>query len=183
MTEEVFLKNLLEKRLKWVEASRENDFEEGIQRLLTDLYPDTAHFIFELLQNAEDAQSTHVLFDLKKDVLTVTHNGKRLFNNKDVESITSIAVSTKKDDITQIGKFGIGFKAVFAYTKSPCIYSVEFAFKIRDLVCPQPIENILSDKANTIFEFPFDQQGPGQIHIICCLPNRLIQIPRLRMLP
>ena len=31
------LKELREKRLRWVKATRENDFEDGIKRLLTDL--------------------------------------------------------------------------------------------------------------------------------------------------
>lgn len=34
------LEELRQKRLKWIEANRENNFEEGIKRLLTDLYPD-----------------------------------------------------------------------------------------------------------------------------------------------
>jgi len=46
--------SLTNKRRKWVEANRENGFEEGIVNLLTELYPDNAHFIYELLQNAED---------------------------------------------------------------------------------------------------------------------------------
>jgi hypothetical protein len=36
-------------------AARDNGFEEGLRRLLADLYPDNAHFIYEFLQNAEDA--------------------------------------------------------------------------------------------------------------------------------
>ena len=46
------MNDLIEKRKKWIEVNRENDFEEGIKNLLTDLYPDSAHFVFELLQNA-----------------------------------------------------------------------------------------------------------------------------------
>lgn len=49
---------LAKSRAKWYAASAENGFSEGIERLLTKLYPDKAHFIFELLQNAEDAQAT-----------------------------------------------------------------------------------------------------------------------------
>ena len=49
------IKELAEKRRKWVEANRENGFEAGLKHLLTDLYPDNAHFVYELLQNAEDA--------------------------------------------------------------------------------------------------------------------------------
>lgn len=157
MSDEIgFLTELLKKRLRWVEANRENNFEAGIQRLLTDLYPDTAHFIFELLQNAEDAEASRIVFDLKKEKLIVTHDGKRLFNNKDVDSITSIGVSTKKDDVNQIGKFGIGFKAVFAYTASPRIYSGSFSFEIRDLVCPHPLEAKPEKRKETLFEFPFN---------------------------
>ena len=47
------LEKLRERRLNWVKALRENNFEEGIARLLTEIYPDNAHFIYELLQNAE----------------------------------------------------------------------------------------------------------------------------------
>lgn len=154
----LFINELLSKRKRWVDANRENKFEEGIYRLLADLYPDKAHFIFELLQNAEDAGATIVKFDLKKDRLIVSHDGKRLFNYKDVESITSIGGSTKKDDINQIGKFGIGFKAVFSYTETPQIYSGRFSFQIKDLVCPYPIDNILDNSWETRFVFPFDHK-------------------------
>ena len=131
------LQALRQKRLKWVESNRENDFDKGINRLLTELYPDNAHFIYELLQNAEDPEATIVEFELTDDSIKFVHNGKRLFSSKDVESITSIGNSTKRDDATSIGKFGVGFKAVFAYTNSPEIHSGEFHFRIRDLVVPE----------------------------------------------
>ena len=112
------------KRSKWVEANQENGFDEGIKRLLTDLYPDNAHFIYELLQNAEDAGASSVKFILNDDRLEFSHDGGRLFSIKDVESITSIGNSTKRDDPTSIGKFGVGFKAVFAYTNTPQVHSI-----------------------------------------------------------
>jgi hypothetical protein len=127
---------LSEKRKKWIEANRENGFEDGIKLLLIDLYPDSAHFIFELLQNAEDAGASTVRFILNNESVEFEHNGDRLFSIEDVDSITSIGVSTKKDDLTSIGKFGVGFKAVFAYTTTPEIESGEFHFRIRDLVMP-----------------------------------------------
>ena len=114
---------LSKKRQKWVEANRENDFEDGIKRLLTDLYPDNAHFIYELLQNAEDAKASEVQFVLNTDSIEFEHNGSQLFSISDVESITNIGKTTKKDDPTSIGKFGVGFKAVFAYTSTPEIKS------------------------------------------------------------
>ena len=159
------LEELRRKRLRWVEANRENDFEEGIERLLTELYPDNAHFIYEILQNAEDAKATEVRFLLKEDGVEFEHNGSRLFTLEDVKSITSIGDSTKKDDPTNIGKFGVGFKAVFAYTKTPEITSDQYHFRIRDLVVPDTagLSPYTLGEKETRFSFPFDnpQKPPG----------------------
>jgi hypothetical protein len=125
-------------------------------RLLSELYPDEAHFIYELLQNAEDACATKVEFCLKPDRLLVTHNGTRLFSCKNVDSITSIGKSTKRDDINSIGKFGVGFKAVFSYSKTPRAFSGPFSFEIRELVCPYPIVPCSAITGETRFELPFD---------------------------
>ena len=57
--------DLSKKRRAYVESARENGFEEGLMRLLADLYPDNAHFIYELLQNAEDAGAHKVTFVLR----------------------------------------------------------------------------------------------------------------------
>lgn len=152
------INQLAEKRKRWVEANRENDFEDGIKNLLTDLYPDNAHFTYELLQNAEDAGASKVQFDLNTDRLEFEHNGDRLFEIEDVTSITSIGVSTKRNDPTSIGKFGIGFKAVFAYTATPEIESGPFHFRIRDMVVPDTAglaPGALGEK-RTRFVFPFD---------------------------
>ncbi len=152
------LDELRKKREKWVEANRENGFEDGIKNLLTDLYPDNAHFIYELLQNAEDAGASKVQFFLDEDKVTFEHNGDRLFSLTDVEAITSIGFSTKKDDHTSIGKFGIGFKAVFAYSATPEIESGEFHFRIRDMVVPDTSNLFPASlgEGKTRFIFPFD---------------------------
>lgn len=152
------LEELRQKRLKWIEANRENNFEEGIKRLLTDLYPDNAHFIYELLQNAEDPRASIVRFTLTSDAVEFEHDGERLFDLRDVESITSIGASTKRDDPTSIGKFGVGFKAVFAYTHTPEIHSGEFHFRIHDLVLPETngVNKPNMGDRETRFTFPFD---------------------------
>lgn len=149
------LAELTKKRQKWVEANRENGFEEGITNLLTELYPDNAHFIYELLQNAEDTQADAVRFTLSNEDIRFEHNGSRLFSLKDVTSITSIGVSTKRNDPTSIGKFGVGFKAVFAYTNTPEIYSGAFRFRINNLVVPESLPYKATDDS-TAFIFPFD---------------------------
>jgi hypothetical protein len=147
--------DLAAKRKRWVESNKDNGFEEGIRRVLTDLYPDNAHFIYELLQNAEDTRAQIAQFTVNNDSLSFKHNGPRLFTLKDVESITSIGNSTKRYDPTSIGKFGVGFKAVFAYTNTPEVYSGEYAFRIRDLVVPESIER-QDAKRETAFNFPFN---------------------------
>lgn len=147
--------DLTKKRIKWVEANRENDFEDGITNLLTELYPDNAHFIYELLQNAEDTHADKVRFTLSEEDICFEHNGQRLFNFKDVDSITSIGKSTKRNEPTNIGKFGVGFKAVFAYTNTPEICSGNIHFKISNLVVPKLLPNKATDGA-TAFRFPFD---------------------------
>lgn len=147
---------LRHKRLRYVDSARENDFEEGLRSLLSELYPDNAHFIYELLQNAEDARATVVEFELADDSLTVSHNGVRPFSLADIESITGIGKSTKKDDETQIGKFGVGFKAVFAYTTRPEIRSGDFSFAIADLFVPEIISGT-APNGRTTFAFAFDR--------------------------
>lgn len=152
------LDELRQKRRKWVEANRENGFEDGIKRLLTDLYPDNAHFIYELLQNAEDTHATTVRFTLTDSAVEFEHDGKRLFSLKDVEAITSIGTSTKHDDPTSIGKFGVGFKAVFAYTNTPEVHSGDFHFRIHDLVIPEikDVSRSAIRAQQTSFRFPFN---------------------------
>jgi len=91
-----------------------NKADESFKNLLTQLYPDNAHYIYELLQNAQDANKDNnlpatVKFTLSKSQLVFEHNCKKLFDIKDIDSITGLAVSTKVDDKTNIGKFGVGF--------------------------------------------------------------------------
>lgn len=151
-----FIAKLAEESQGIVKALKTDRFK-GLLNLLTELYPDNAHFIYELLQNAEDAQATKVMFVLTSEDLKFLHNGQRQFTEKDIESITGIGNTQKKDDINQIGKFGVGFKAVFSYTQTPQIFSGKYAFEIHDLVCPKEIKQILNpnDKA-TVFCFPFN---------------------------
>ena len=149
---------LKSKRKEMVKSMKENDAFDGIKNLLTELYPDKAHFIFELLQNAEDMNASEVDFCLFNDKLIFIHNGdKRDFTLEDVEAITNISKGTKKDDPTAIGQFGVGFKAVYAYTSTPEVYSGEHCFKIVDMLVPEDegIER-QAQKGLTKFIFPFD---------------------------
>ena len=127
----------------------------GIRRIVEDLYPDSAHFIYELLQNAEDAGATEAAFALTADRLVFEHNG-RAFDEADIRAITDIGEGTKAEDDEQIGRFGIGFKAVFAYTETPRIWSPSYAFEISEMVLPSEIPSDPSLGDRTRFEFPFN---------------------------
>src|SRR3989441_5324397 len=127
----------------------------GIRRIVEDLYPDSAHFIYELLQNAEDTGASEAWFALSRSCLVFEHNG-RPFNRGDIEAITDIGEGAKTADDDKIGRFGVGFKAVFAYCETPHIWSPTFSFKISDLVLPTPLEPKSELRERTRFEFPFD---------------------------
>ncbi|WP_420789215.1 hypothetical protein ACOI2Q_20525 [Shewanella algae] len=79
------------------EENRENYGKKGAQKsgkLAAELYDDRTHFIFELLQNAEDALgrrgewhgSRKVSFTLTSNRLTLSHFGKP-FDEADVRSV------------------------------------------------------------------------------------------------
>lgn len=127
----------------------------GIRKIVEDLYPDSAHFIYELLQNAEDTGATEANFILSEDRLIFEHNG-RPFEKKDIYGITDIGEGTKVQDDDKIGRFGVGFKAVFAYSETPHIWSPTFSFRIEDLVLPTAIEARSDLGPTTRFEFPFN---------------------------
>lgn len=130
----------------------------GIRRIVEDdLYPDTAHFIYELLQNAEDAQASDATFILSGSALIFEHDG-RPFNEHDIRGITDIGEGTKSKDDNQIGRFGIGFKVVFSFTETPRIWSPTFAFEIYDMVLPKelPMDSMLGKR--TRFEFKFNSE-------------------------
>ena len=113
--------------------------------LLADRYDDRTHFIFELLQNAEDALGRRgdsngprkVMFELTPTRLTLSHFG-RPFDEADVRGVCGIAESTK--DKFSIGRFGIGFKSVYTFTDCPEIHSGDEDFGIKDYVQPQRVD-------------------------------------------
>lgn len=120
------------------------------------LYPDRTHFIFELLQNAEDEGASKIRFDLLQDRLEVRHDGCP-FDEDDVRGICGVGEGTKAEDLTQIGKFGIGFKSVYAYTTAPEVHSGDEHFRIEYYVRPhQAASKHPGDTWTTLFVFPFD---------------------------
>ena len=131
---------------------------KGFKDTLTKLYTKSGHFVFELIQNAEDCDAEEIIFELKKDKLIFKHDGKKLFTLANVDAITNVGNSTKNEEGNSIGKFGVGFKSVFEYTNTPEVHSGEYHFIIKDMYIPHPIENV-DYCSNTIFILPFDISG------------------------
>ena len=128
-------------------------WDTAVLDLLGQLYSERTHFIFELIQNAEDAGATEVAFQLFEDRLELRHDG-RPFTEADVRGVCGVGKSGKAGDLTAIGKFGIGFKSVYAYTRSPRIHSSDEHFRIENYVRPVAVEPL--PFAGTLFVFPFD---------------------------
>lgn len=129
----------------------------NLRSVFTRLAGGKAHFVYELIQNADDSESQCLEMRMT-DSLLVWNDG-RSFTEKDVHSICSVGSSNK--DLTQIGNFGIGFKAVYNYTDLPEIYSGEERFRIRELTNPEGIDGVdswiqrLVDEGKTVFRLPF----------------------------
>ena len=130
---------------------------EKILKIIINQYSDRTHFIYEIIQNAEDACATYIKFHLKKDRLLIFHNG-RLFNEKDVEGVCGIANGTKEDG-TRIGHFGIGFKSVYCYTEEPVIHSGKYHFIIKNQLFPCETDTLYKiDYDETCMILPFNKK-------------------------
>jgi len=156
-------------------------WDTAVLDLLGHLYAERTHFIFELIQNAEDAGATELSFTVYDDRLEVRHDG-RPFTAADVAAICGVARSDKA--LTQIGQFGIGFKAVYAYTSEPRIYSGDEAFRIENYVRPFAVEP--RAEPGTLFVFPLDNARSAAAEIEAALralkPETLLFLKNLTRL-
>ncbi|HOT75369.1 MAG TPA: AAA domain-containing protein, partial [Candidatus Wallbacteria bacterium] len=149
-------------RLEWIESSRRNKF--NFDAILSGLYKDASHFIFEIIQNAEDAGADYIEFYLREGGLEIIHNGRE-FTIEDIDSVTSIGNSTKKEDLNSIGKFGVGFKSVYAVTSTPVIQSGSFDIIINNFVLPQiNLYKKSFEKTRIILEFKHKLRSAAEIY-------------------
>lgn len=177
--ERIDFEALVKKRKGLAEYLKDEEYS-GLLKIIIEQYSDQAHFVYELLQNADDAKATRAEFILSDDKLIFKHNGKRKFNvtdpnNKpksghgDINAITNFGYSNKNKDknepVNQIGKFGIGFKAIFKYSPEPAIYDGNFSFCIKDLIVPELLNKDHPQRGNdeTLFEFPFSEKFPFKL--------------------
>ncbi len=131
--------------------------QKAIEHLSEGLYSSGAHFVFELIQNAEDNQYradvtpdlTFILLD--EDPLGIAgHYGALVLINNEigfqpnqVEAICDVGGSTKSKAQKQqgyIGEKGIGFKSVFVVSKQPHIFSNGYQFAFDE--APHPLADL-----------------------------------------
>ena len=135
------------------------------QFIIASLYSSRTHFLFELLQNTEDACDRakrqgrlgpfYARFELFEDKLVLRHNGIP-FEEDDVRGICGLVEGTKEKDPGQIGKFGIGFKSVYAFTTSPEIYSAGWSIKIENYVYPIELPKMQIEENETVIIIHFN---------------------------
>lgn len=139
------------------ENARDHDaLVERLGTFLSGMYSDQTHFIFELLQNAEDVNASQVVFRLYSDRLEFEHDGID-FDEKDIKAICKLVFGTKAGDPSKAGKFGVGFMSVYSFTRSPSIHSGDEHFTIENYEQPRAIQ-CRSSGLGTLFVFPFDHQ-------------------------
>lgn len=87
----------------------------SVESLATDIYSENKRFIYELIQNADDAAimgHTELSIDFSDNYVVISHNGKP-FDSRDIRGLCSIGMGTKAEDASKTGYKGIGFKSVF----------------------------------------------------------------------
>lgn len=103
------------------------------------LYSDSAHFLFELIQNADDNQyedtnpTMGIIYEEIRGKRTLRIDCNEIgFSRANVDAICSLSESSKSQPGRQrehIGEKGIGFKSVFAVANVVIIRSGYYSFK------------------------------------------------------
>ena len=115
-----------------------SQYQKMGKELSEGIYAEDNHFIYELIQNAEDTKSNEEQHTLE---FTLENNGLIVFNNEvgfteeQIKAICSFGQSTKALEKNEgfIGEKGIGFKSVFKITDKPAIFSNGYRFYFNKL--------------------------------------------------
>ena len=120
----------------------------------------------ELLQNADDAKATNVVFDIQDDGLKVWNNGVfnycgdlenecALFKEKgktcDFHNLIRFQSGGKRGDSENIGRFGIGFSSTYQITDYPEVTSSNIKLQLRPDDGSWEKEELLNTKGTTFF--------------------------------
>jgi hypothetical protein len=132
MQEKYFIQSLSQKKSDYKNPEQAIDQANSCDSLSSDIYTDSKRFIYELLQNADDASCKSGKLDFQIDFvgefIIVSHKGEP-FTEIDIKSICSVGDGNKKGDENKTGFKGIGFKSVFAHSDFVIIKSGKYCFK------------------------------------------------------
>ncbi|MBG1267486.1 sacsin N-terminal ATP-binding-like domain-containing protein [Nostoc sp. WHI] len=132
MTEKRFLENLTHNNSDYNNPELAITTANLCNTISRDINTDSQRFIYELLQNADDASNQNnrldAQIDFVGDYLIVSHKGEP-FSKIDIESISSAGDGTKTGDNNKTGFKGIGFKSVFSHSNFVIIKSKNFCFR------------------------------------------------------
>ncbi|KAH8820670.1 hypothetical protein F5884DRAFT_745017 [Xylogone sp. PMI_703] len=124
-----------EKGLESPSSNNTADLQAALVVLSQELYQKSTHFLWELVQNADDNS-----YNVAKPTLTITYENRTLridcneigFSRKNVAAISRIGRSSKlglDHSRRYIGEKGIGFKSVFKVSDVVWIHSGSYSFK------------------------------------------------------
>ncbi len=132
MNNKQFIDYLSQKNANYNDPEQAINQANSLQLLSADIYVDSQRFIYELLQNADDASNQYGKLDVQIDFIgtfvVISHKGEA-FSEIDIESIASAGDGTKAGDANKTGFKGIGFKSVFSHSNFVIIKSGNFCFK------------------------------------------------------
>ncbi|XP_041369756.1 sacsin-like [Gigantopelta aegis] len=115
------------------------DLPRRIRNILS-VYPLDSAFMKELLQNADDAKATEIMFikdfrthpservfgdtwsELQGPALCVYNDS--YFTERDFTGIQKLGLGSKSEDPLKIGQYGVGFNCVYHLTDVPCLLTV-----------------------------------------------------------
>lgn len=132
MQERIFIENLSRKKSDYKNPEQAIDQANSCDSLSSDIYTDSKRFIYELLQNADDASCKSGKLDFQIDFvgeyIIISHKGES-FSEIDIKSICSVGDGNKRGDENKTGFKGIGFKSVFAHSEYVIIKSGKYCFR------------------------------------------------------
>lgn len=115
--------------------SNSNDLARTLDLLSKTVFGEVNRFVFELLQNADDAATKNgkqidVQFRLLDNYIIFSHDGEH-FDANDVRGISSVAsrLGNKDKEEEKTGYKGIGFKSIFGSATYAHIISGPFSFR------------------------------------------------------
>lgn len=123
----------------------------------------SGNIFHEIAQNADDANATNIEILIKDNTLLISNNGDA-FTKDDIISLCG--VTARKSQLNKIGRFGIGFKRIFAMSKQVDLYSGSFFVKIKNFIELSNLEEgyeFLANSGDTHFVAHLSDEGLTEI--------------------